>query len=51
MEKIKKCSTCNGYGLWSFGDPSPMGEMDANDGTPTIKCPECGANKNPIEKY
>jgi len=43
------CSTCYGYGLWGWGDPSPMGPLDASEGTPTIACPECGANANPIE--
>ena len=39
--KEKKCKTCNGYGLWAVGDPSPMGLMDYSDGCPTKKCPEC----------
>ena len=38
-----------GYGLWSDGT-APMGPLDAGDGFPTIPCPECGANKNPIEE-
>jgi hypothetical protein len=38
---------CYGFGLWAWGVPSPMGSMDARDGMPTIKCPVCGANKNP----
>ena len=42
MEKEKKCKTCLGYGLWAIGAPSPMGPMDAGDGMPTKKCPECG---------
>jgi len=46
----KKCSTCYSYGLWAIGDPSPMGPMDAREGTPTIPCPECGANANPTKK-
>lgn len=41
------CKTCYGHGLWAIGDPSPMGPMDAGDGMPTKKCPECGANDNP----
>ena len=44
---IKVCQTCQGYGLWAIGDPSPMGHMDAADGVPTIPCPECWSNKNP----
>ena len=40
-----------GYGVWAWGDPSPMGEMDAREGTPTKPCPVCGANKNPFENY
>jgi hypothetical protein len=26
-----------------------MGPIDASDGMPTIECPECKANKNPIK--
>ena len=44
----KTCGTCYGLGMWATGDPSPMGPMDAEDGMPTMKCPECGANRNPI---
>jgi hypothetical protein len=47
---MTKCKTCRGYGLWYYGDPSPMGPVDASDGMPTIPCPECGANANPIEE-
>lgn len=49
-KKTKKCNSCEGYGLWSMGDASPMGPMDASDGMPTKACPECGANKNPSKK-
>lgn len=49
MKEIKKCNTCLGYGLWAIGHPSPMGPIDAKDGTPTKKCPECGVNKNPMD--
>ena len=42
----KECGTCYGHGLWSTGDHSPMGSMDAKDGFTTIACPECGANRN-----
>ena len=45
---IIKCKTCYGYGFWAFGDYVPVGPMDAEDGTPTLPCPECGANTNPI---
>lgn len=45
-----KCKTCYGYGLHALGDPSPMGPMDASDKMPTIPCPECGANANPLRK-
>lgn len=41
--KKKKCSTCYGYGLLGIGEPCPIGRMDAEDGMPTKKCPECGA--------
>jgi hypothetical protein len=50
LGKEKKCNTCEGFGLWGMGDPCPIGPMDASDGMPTIACPECGANKNPIKK-
>lgn len=43
------CETCSGYGLWTCGDATPMGPMDASDGMPTKACPECGANPNPIK--
>ena len=42
----KKCKTCYGFGLWAIGDPTPMGPLDAEDGCPTIACPECKANAN-----
>ena len=48
--KNKKCKTCWGYGFWVIGDACPMGPLDASDGFPTIKCPECGANPNPMEE-
>ena len=43
--KKTKCKTCYGYGMWAWGDASPMGPIDASEGTPTISCPECGAKK------
>ena len=43
----EKCTTCYGYGLWAMGYADPMGPMDARDGCPTKKCPECGADFNP----
>ena len=46
----KKCTKCEGYGLWFDGSNAPMGPSDAEDGIPTIKCPECGANANPNGK-
>lgn len=46
---VLPCKICYGYGLWAMGDPSPMGRMDASDGMPTIPCPECGANANPLK--
>ena len=48
QKEKKKCKTCYGYGLWAFGDKVPMGPMDAGDGMPTIKCPECGASYNDV---
>lgn len=41
--KNSKCKTCLGHGLWSYGDPAPMGPLDAADGMPAKECPECGA--------
>lgn len=46
-QQPKRCTTCRGYGLWAMGDAVPMYRMDAEDGMPTIPCPECGANRNP----
>lgn len=43
----RKC--CFGYGLWGVGEPCPIGYLDAQDGMPTLPCPVCGANKNPIK--
>jgi hypothetical protein len=48
---VKTCQRCYGYGLWAVGDPVPMGMIDAMDGLPTIPCPECGANANPVEEF
>jgi len=45
-----KCTTCRGFGLWAIGCPTPMGPMDCGDGMPTKKCPECGANPNPVKR-
>ena len=47
--KPKACNTCYGHGLWPDG-PAPMGPIDASDGMPTIACPECGANRNPMKR-
>ena len=48
--RFDKCELCYGYGLWKIGDHSPMGPIDARDGMPTIPCPQCGANANPVKK-
>ena len=45
-QKKGSCTSCWGYCLWHDG-LSPMGPLDAQDGMPTIPCPECGANANP----
>jgi hypothetical protein len=45
-----KCTICRGFGLWGVGDKSPMGPMDARDGCPTVECPKCHANANPIKR-
>lgn len=47
METKNKCKTCNGYGLWAIGDHTPMGFFDSHS-MPTIACPECGADANPV---
>lgn len=55
---MDKCKTCYGFGMWAIGDPSPMGPGDAGcinpdkpvPGYPTIPCPSCGANANPIDE-
>jgi len=47
---MQKCKTCFGYGLWFLGEHTPMGGMDASDGMPTIKCPECGMSYNDKNK-
>lgn len=46
-KKTGKCQTCYGHGLWPDGT-APMGPMDASDGMPTVACPDCGANTNPM---
>ena len=38
---------CYGHGYWP-DLTRPMGPMDAWDGTPTVACPSCGANRNPL---
>lgn len=45
------CDTCYGWGLWAMGDPAPMGPMDAEEGMPTLECPECGENPNPLPVF
>jgi len=50
MTKEKKCKTCYGFGFWAIGAPNPMGPMDASDGMPTKKCPECGAGGRKNDK-
>lgn len=47
--ETKECTNCFGFGLWAIGLSSPMGPMDASGGLPTLPCPECGANANPVE--
>lgn len=49
VNKKERCKTCWGYGLHALGDSCPMGRMDAEDGMPTIACPECGTNPNPLK--
>lgn len=46
-----KCKFCFGYGLWGIGDPCPIGPSDAASRLfPTVACPECGANSNPVKE-
>jgi len=40
------CKACFGYGFWIWGHVAPMGRLDAKDGVPTARCPECGASAN-----
>lgn len=47
-ESSKICKTCFGFGMWPDGTAG-MGPLDASDGMPTIECPECKANANPIK--
>ena len=47
-KQVRNC--CYGCGYWAWGNFVPMGIMDANDGTPTLPCPTCGSNPNPIKK-
>lgn len=46
MTEVRKCGTCYGFGLWTTGDPSPVGPTDARDGVPASPCPECGADNS-----
>ena len=49
---MTKCKICYGYGFWAWGPIQPMGPLDAEDGMPTMKCPLCMSNPNPIDdKY
>jgi rubrerythrin len=50
VQKKRECKECLGYGLWRWGDPSPMGSMDARDGCPTKPCPICGADYNKVSE-
>jgi len=45
----EECEFCYGYGYWAWGNICPMGRMDAGDGMPTLRCPACGANPNPLK--
>lgn len=42
----KACKTCKGFGFWAVGRYAPIGRIDAEEGMPTLPCPECGANRN-----
>ena len=43
-QEKKQCKFCQGYGWWSFGLLSSIGEMDSREaGERIIKCPWCGA--------
>lgn len=51
QETVKRaCNSCYGLGLWAIGAPAPMGPIDGSGGMPTIPCPECGANRNPLPR-
>lgn len=47
---MDKCKTCYGYGLWAVGEPNPVTLMDVNVGMPTLRCPGCGKDSNPVKK-
>ena len=37
------CKTCNGFGLYPIGSPTPIGRMDAAEWKGYVKkCPSCG---------
>ncbi len=37
------CKTCNGFGLYRIGSPTPIGRMDAAEWKGYVKkCPSCG---------
>lgn len=46
--KKNKCKTCQGYGMWAIGLYTSMGKSDSTT-YPTLPCPECGADANPIK--
>ena len=48
---MSECKTCLGYGFWVWSHIAPMGRIDAEDGVPTIPCPECKANPNPVKGF
>jgi len=51
VKNKKKCTRCFGFGIWAIGDPCGVGEMDARDGVPIKKCPECGAKGIPKNSW
>ncbi len=44
------CSTCFGYGMRVWAVDQPILFQEIHRGDRTIPCPECGANKNPVDR-
>ena len=47
-QQTEHCDKCYGFGLWAKGFHSPIRKGDVDKGNPTIACPHCKANANPL---